>query len=322
MGGAGRWLAELDRHAVTTGAHFCVTGRDHRVTLRSLLAREAAAARRRPRRVVATNNLSFLAPGVAERVVLVRNALHFLDPQETSELGGLASRPWEQQAAVVRRLLRRATIIVVPSTSMADRVRRHVPNVAERIVVRFHPVSPQPRTVSPGPTGGVFRFLCPVLDAPFKRLDGAIRPVLEALDLAASRAAGLPFRLEITMSPHDARELAHGRPWLVPLGRLSVEALDVYRRAADALVYPTTIESFGYPLAEARAEGRWVLAPATAHNAEVAGAALVPYADDPADLSRTLDGLLTGDRTRPEPDPAPFSAAAYFNWLAGEERSA
>lgn len=315
MGGARRWLAELDGHGAATSGQMRITGRDQPVGLRSLLAREAIAARSRPRRVVATNNLSFWAPAIRERFVLVRNALHFLDEQEVSELGALVSRPWEQQAMVIRRLLRRATLVIVPSTSMANRVRSHVPSVADKIVVRFHPVSPQFRAADTAREGSVFRFLCPVLDAPFKRLDRALDPVLEALDAVASRPANPPFCLEITMDTNRTASLLTGRPWLVPIGRLSVEELGLRRRSADALVYPTSIESFGYPLAEARAEGRWVLAPATPHNAEVAGPALVPYSNSAEELCSSIEALLTGHRARPEPDPSPFSAEVYFDWL-------
>jgi len=202
---------------------------------------------------------------------------------------------------------------------MADRVRAHVPSVAERIVVRFHPVSPQRRTDRPTQER-MFRFLCPVLDAPFKRLDLALQPVLEALDMLAARPGNAPFCLDLTMGPSEACRLAHNRPWVTPLGRLTVGDLDLRRRSADALVYPTTLESFGYPLAEARAEGRWVIAPATDHNQEIAGRALVPYGDGAEHLSATIEQMLAGSLAPPEPDPGPFSSERYFGWLLGDPR--
>ena len=43
------------------------------------------------------------------------------------------------------------------------------------------------------------------------------------------------------------------------------------------IYFPTEIESFGYPLAEARVHGQPVIAPDTEQNREIAGAALFGF---------------------------------------------
>lgn len=315
MGGAGRWLMELDRYVKTTGQGLYVTGRGRSLSATSLVARERAVLSYRPSRVVATNNISFAAPGTCERVVLVRNALHFLTKEEAMELGSVTVKTWQRQGVLVRALLRRATLVVAPSSSMAARIASFVPALSDRVVVRFHPLSPGTLIDPPGLDGAVFRLLCPVLDAPFKRLQLLLAPVLSALDIVASRTDARRFTFELTMNQADAGVLARNRPWLIPLGRLTVEEIDRYRDSARALVYPTTLESFGYPLAEARVEGRWVLAPDSPHNREIAGPALVPYGGDVEELAHALVQMISGRHPKPMPDPMPFDPEAYFNWL-------
>jgi glycosyltransferase involved in cell wall biosynthesis len=83
--------------------------------------------------------------------------------------------------------------------------------------------------------------------------------------------------------------------------------------SAVAVYFPTSIESFGYPLAEARAAGMPVIAQENAHNREIAGGALFGYTTgNVAELGEAVDGALTTPLT---PDPEPFAPLAYFDWL-------
>ena len=62
---------------------------------------------------------------------------------------------------------------------------------------------------------------------------------------------------------------------------------------ARAVYFPGGLESFGYPLAEARAGGRPVIARDTAQNREIAGPALCGYTPgDPASLELAVKTAL------------------------------
>ena len=79
------------------------------------------------------------------------------------------------------------------------------------------------------------------------------------------------------------------------LGAVPYDELPRYYSAARALVFPSFIETFGYPLVEAMAAGTPVLASDIPTFHEVAGeAALYFPVDDPEALARCVDAL-SGD---------------------------
>ena len=83
-----------------------------------------------------------------------------------------------------------------------------------------------------------------------------------------------------------------------------------------AVYFPTVLESFGCPLAEARISGRPVIAADTAQNREIAGPALCGYAPGDRDSLRSAtERALTAEIA---PDPGPFDPDAYFDWMLGE----
>src|SRR5690625_2132106 len=87
QGGAARFLLELDHYLgssspARTGA--VVLGRGKQLTTTWMIRRELEA--RRARRKVALNNVAFMQ-GRGERVVLLRNALHFPFAGELEALG-------------------------------------------------------------------------------------------------------------------------------------------------------------------------------------------------------------------------------------------
>ena len=85
-----------------------------------------------------------------------------------------------------------------------------------------------------------------------------------------------------------------------------------------AIYFPTGLESFGYPLAEARVSGLPVIARDTALNREIAGPALYGYTQgDPDSLRHAVKVALTADVA---PDPGPFDPEQYFGWLLGVSR--
>src|SRR5260370_23946332 len=121
-----------------------------------LVGREAAATRRSRR--VALNNVGFFAPG-GERWTLLTNALHFLTEAEAAALDPALRAMAARQAMVVHRAARRSDVLIAPCAAMAERVAANLPEVANRLVVRMHPVSANPVPSRPDS----LLILCPAL---------------------------------------------------------------------------------------------------------------------------------------------------------------
>ncbi|MEE6259039.1 glycosyltransferase [Plantactinospora sonchi] len=316
-GGAARWRAELDAFlgapsgvgpdpapgsppgSEPDARSVTVIGRRQQLTPGWLVQRERLAGR--ATLAVAPNNVSF-ALGGDNRTVLLRNALHFLYPAEAHLLDRMP-RSFRLQIPVVRRLLRRADLIVVPCGAMGERVVQHVPSARNRIVVRPHPVTPAgPRVPGADPF-----ILVPVVPGPYKNLTPQLAALLDALDRTGRR-----IRITVTARPADLPAALAGHPMLDPIGIVAHHELTRLWRSATAVFYPSALEAFGYPLAEARAYGVPVLSPESGQSREVAGGALLPYRpDEPDSLADALDGL---DGTVIA-DPAPFDRNDYFRWL-------
>ena len=308
MGGAARYAAELEGYLARTGRQDVrVIGKAQRVAPAWLARREVMrplSARR-----VAVNNVSFVSPG-GPRWTLLRNALHFLTEAETAQLAPKLRSSVQREARVVRLTARRADVLVVPSTTMAERVCHALPAARNRLVVRAHPVSANSIPVRPRHPA----ILCPVLVAPYKRMDERLQELLAALD-----DCGEPLvRVRVTASPGDLPDWLESEPRIEFLGRIDQHALREAWARSQAIYFPTGLESFGYPLAEARVSGHPVIARDTAQNQEIAGHALCGFSPaDPDSLSHALKLALISDVS---PDPGPFDPDAYFDWLLGVPR--
>jgi glycosyltransferase involved in cell wall biosynthesis len=307
MGGAARYAAELRSYLARTGrADIRLIGTARRVGPGWLLRRETI---RPARKRIALNNVSFVMPG-GERWTLLRNALHFLTDTEASELDPSLRASVRREAAVVRLCARLADVLVVPSTAMAERVTRALPDTASRIVVRPHPVSadsaPRQRR-DPA-------ILCPVLLASYKRMDERLAEFLAALTEHGDDS----IRLRVTASPEDLPPAVSSDPRIEFLGHLDHDELRQIRANSHSIYFPTGLESFGYPLAEARVSGQPVIARDTAQNREIAGGALCGFS--PGDRDSLADAITQALTKELAPDPAPFDPDAYFDWLLGSPR--
>jgi glycosyltransferase involved in cell wall biosynthesis len=305
MGGAARYRTELGGYLARSGLRDVkVIGRTRSLTPAWLAAREAAAPRRGRR--VAVNNVGFLTPG-GERWTLLTNALHFPAAPEAAELEPRLRAAMARQAAVVHRAARRSDVLIVPCTAMAERVAAVLPDVAGRLVVRMHPVSPA--GVSLSGTGSL--IFCPVLFAPYKHMDDRIAEWLTAVDDVLDDAV----RLIVTASPGDVPGELAASPRLHFVGRLDVARAHEVLSRCRAVYFPTSLESFGCPLAEARANGQPVIAVDSPQNREIAGPVLFAYTQgDQESLLHATRAALTA---QVRPDPAPFDPDAYFDWLLG-----
>ena len=308
MGGAARYLGELQCYLERSRrGDVLVIGVGRGVGPSWLVRREAGGGVLGARRRVALNNVGFCGPG-GERWTLLGNALHFLSADEEAELApGLLARV-RRQAAIVRLAARRSDVLVVPSTAMAGRVIRAMPGLSGRVVVRPHPVSACPAPVPAAEPA----IACPVLFAPYKHIPERLGDLLAALD-----ACGDPeVRVWVTAEGAEVPADLAASPRVDLLGRRGPGESSALVGRARAVYFPSGLESFGYPLAEARAAGRPVIARDTAQNREIAGPALCGYTPgDPASLELAVKTALM---TTVSPDPAPFDPDAYFNWLLGQ----
>ncbi len=305
MGGAARYLDELRRYLARTGREDVkVVGATRGVDPTWLVRRELAW--RAFRRRVALNNVGFLAPG-SQRWTLLRNALHFLTEEEESRLDLSLRASIRREAIAVRLAARRSNVVVAPSTAMADRIARVLPDLRSRVVVRPHPVSadPSPR-LSREPA-----IVCPVLFAPYKHMADRLSELLAVLDGHADPA----IRLRVTADEREAPAGIAGHPRVELLGRRTHQELRELQARSRAIYFPTGLESFGWPLAEARVSGQPVIARDTPQNREIAGAALCGFtAGDAGSLQRATALALTRNVA---PNPAAFHPDAYFSWLLG-----
>jgi Glycosyl transferases group 1 len=308
MGGAARLKAELDRYIDRSGRDDVrIIGTSHKVDPAWLLRRETTM--RRPGRRVALNNVSFVAPG-GERWTLLRNALHFMTEAELSRLDSSTRATAQREGGVVRLAARRSDVLVAPCTAMVERVLQIMPSLGRRVVVRLHPVSADsiPNLVRDP------AILCPILLSPYKKMTERLSELLQAIDGCDDAS----IQLRVTADRAELPPELESHPRIELVGRLSHASLRKVWGRSRAIYFPTGIESFGYPLAEARASGRAVIARDTEQNREIAGHALCGFTlGDDGSLLQAVKRALTTDVA---PDPAPFDPDAYFGWLLGPPR--
>jgi hypothetical protein len=308
MGGAARYRAEVYRYLERTRRQDVkVIGADRRVDPGWLLRRETG--RSVGIRRVALNNVGFVSPG-GKRWTLVANPWDFMIEEEEARLVPSARATIKRRAAVVHLAARRSDVIVVPCTDMAERITRTLPSLRSRIVVRMHPVSAD--SVPRSPRDQV--ILCPVLFSPYKRMTERISEWLAASDKHIDPS----IRLIVTANSAEVPADLARHPRIDLVGRLSLNDLREMWARSSAIYFPTSVESFGYPLAEARVNGQPVIALDTSQNREIAGPALCGFsAGDRESLRDATERALL---TEVVPDPAPFEPAAYFDWLLGPVR--
>jgi hypothetical protein len=305
MGGAARYRVELRAYlARRPRPDIKVIGGRRNLTGAWLALREVTAARGSRR--IALNNVSFMAPG-GERWTLLTNALHFLTTSEEAALHP-ALRAVPGQAGIVRRAARKSDVLVAPCTAMAERITAALPGVADRVVVRMHPVTvPE---VTGRPSGSL--VLCPVLFAPYKEMAERVAEWLAAVDESLDDSV----RLIVTADADEVPASLASNPRLHLVGRLSVQQTRRLWARCRAIYFPTGLESFGCPLAEARVTGWPVIARDTTQSSQIAGPALCGY--QPGDSGSLLQATEAALSLRIAPDPEPFDPDAYFDWMLGD----
>lgn len=305
MGGAERYRRELYHYLDgSSRTDIKVIGARRRLSPGWLVGREAAAVRRSRR--IALNNVGFVTPG-GQRWTLLANALHFLAETEAARLNSSLRAMAERQAVVVRGAARRSDVLIAPCTAMAERVARIMPEVESRLTVRLHPVAPLSTPMRADPD----IILCPVIFESYKQMPERLADWQAAVDHQGTRAP----RLVVTADRDEVPAPVANDPRIEFVGRLDHHTLEGFWARSKAIYFPPGLESFGCPLAEARANGQPVIAQATAQNQEIAGPALCGFtAGEPDSLREAIELAMT--RHVP-PDPAPFDPEAYFSWMLG-----
>jgi glycosyltransferase involved in cell wall biosynthesis len=308
MGGAARFLVELRGYLERTGREdVAIIGSRRRVRPGWLVRRELSSQAQSRR--VALNNVGFVTPG-GPRWTLLRNPLHFLTEGEQARLDPDVRATIRRKAAVVHLAARRSDVIVAPSTAMTERIATVRPDLSSRVVVRPHPVSVPSTPRQPGDPV----ILCPVLFAPHKQMPRLLTELLTAVGDLRDPSV----RVCVTAHAAEVPAAIACHPQVELVGRLPHSELRVLQERSRAIYFPTDLESFGYPLAEARVNGQPVIARDIALNREIAGPALCGYTiGDPDSLRRAVEVALTTDIA---PDPEPFDPDRYFGWLLGLPR--
>ena len=305
MGGAARILIELRGYLERAGREDVeIIGSQRHVRPDWLLRRELSNPARNRR--VALNNVSFVAPG-GQRWTLLHGPLHFLTEGEQARLDPAQRASVRRKAVVVRVAARRSDVIVVPSTAMTERVVTVMPELSSRVVVRPNPVSiPSTPRVPGAPV-----ILCPVLFAPQKQMPQRLTELLTAV----SELENPSVRVQVTANTAEVPAAVACHPQIELVGRLPHSELREMWARSRAIYFPTDMESFGYPLAEARVTGQPVIARDTALNREIAGPALCTYTlGDCESLRQAVQVALTAEVA---PDPEPFDPDRYFGWMLG-----
>jgi hypothetical protein len=190
---------------------------------------------------------------------------------------------------------------------MAERVGHILPKIRRRIIPRLNPVSAD--SIPPMEREDV--ILCPVIFSPYKHMISRLRDWIGAIDDFIDPSVQMFVTADRTEVPADLAD--HPRIRLV--GRLSHADLRPLWARSKAIYFPPGLESFGFPLAEARANGQPVIARDTAQNREIAGPALCGFTVGDADSLRNATELAMKENLLP--DTQPFDPDSYFDWLLG-----
>lgn len=309
-GGAARFRTELLSYLDSRAPGAVrVIGMGRSLSPPWLVQRELAARRDA---TVALNNVSFVGP--SRKTVLLRNALHFLRPDERAEylhkVKGMTN-----QIRIVHLACRRADLIVVPTNDMAERVVAYLPGVASRVEVRAHPLTftPSGAKLENLPDGPF--ILSPALSAAHKDAATYLRRLGTALE-----RLGRDEVIAVTANRNELPLDLQQASWIWPIGPQRVQDMPDWYARSRAIYFPTSVESFGYPLAESRVSGTPAIAIDSTQNREVAGDVLCGYDDAAGAFERAVTEALDrpAESVRPEPDF--FSAVSYFDWLLSTAR--
>lgn len=255
------------------------------------LPREAADAR-----LHLVHHLNNVVPWLRNRPSVL--TIHDLRPLVLPETFGRAHGAYLR--ARLGPSVRQASVITTPSAFVRETVIELLGADPERVLVVSAPlfVSDGARTSSTG-SRETLHFLYPAITSPHKNhraLLEAFAKVIAVRDdaqLVLTGAAG-PAEGAVVSAIEELGLTNNVRR----LGRVPAEELDALWRSAVALVYPSTYEGFGLPLAEAMAVGCPVIASDRTALPEVVGGAGILLDTDDVDGWADAMLRLLGDEGR------------------------
>jgi glycosyltransferase involved in cell wall biosynthesis len=263
----------------------------------------------------------------AYQILLVNNALYFSELYE--RIFASKHSLWSRVALRLRRLLaiqsvRNADVIFTPSVAMLEDLRRFTEVNPGRVVVNPYGVEQAQVALRETREPSAVRLLYVSLYAEHKNLS----TLLKAIPLLNG---GGSERFEITTLANPSWEGAHWtrtaqldlnlirrrdiRDHLNLAGPLSHdETLSLYYRA-DILVFPSLIESFGFPMVEAMAHGLPIVAADTLINREICQDAALYFAPlDEVDLARQVVRVCRDRDLKSSLATAGLARARRYRW--------
>lgn len=247
----------------------------------------------------------------AQRTVLyARNALHF----DEFRIRGSGQRRVELETRLARASVRRSRLTITATDAMASAVETYTGR--RPLTIHFGPGLATTRAATAEPDGR-FCFAHRTLWGPHKRL----RDVLLAVRELAATHEGR-FLVRSACDPHSSfatpfEESEYERRLLEdPLIAAHLEFAafapeDGRELRGDAVIMPSTVESFCFPLAEAVALGVPVIASDSAFARELCGSGAIYAAPhDPLELAAGMRVLVDGHG----PGPAPDDLRSRLSW--------
>lgn len=237
-----------------------------------------------------------MASGPTPSVAYVQNALPFV--RESRELKVPRSVRRLVQRRVMLRVINEADLVVVQTKWFASYLASQL-NMGKRIAVE----RPQPPcSFTCGPSITTLQFDAPsgfVLyvgsDLPHKNLE-----LLEQAWTQVVRSGRLLHDIELWVAGVNERG-SQGTHNIKYLGNVPRDRLCGYYRAAELLVYPSLVETFGLPLLEAQWHGLPVIAPDLPYARETVRDAGLYYDPHSVDgLARSIVALLEDGTLRSE----------------------
>lgn len=223
----------------------------------------------------------------------------------------------------VKRALKRAARLIVPTAATADRVLAWQPDARERL--RVVPMAPDICFTRPQDAVAARREAATIVgsDAPYVLVVGQNsankrhRTAIEAF----ARSAPPPWRLVLLQRlgrPKQLKRLAAAHAVsdrVVWLSHVSQAAVATLMQSASALLQPSLYEGFGLPAIEAMASGCPVIASDIPALREITGGAatLVPPGEAEA-FADALRTLIASPARRQAMSEAGLSRARVFSW--------
>jgi len=252
-------------------------------------------------------------------VVTLHDATFFSHPQ--------AHSPFKQKffTSAIRRAVRRADALVVPSLATRDETIAYVGGSPERFHVAYHGVDTrrfhrvgqsEARRVAESldvPAGGYIAFLGTL--EPRKNVPALVRGWIQAFgdspDAPPLVLAGMKGWDE-TIEAIVASAPGHMR--VVAPGYLPLEDLPGFLSGAMVLAYPSLGEGFGLPVLEAMACGACALTTPVLSLPEVGGDAVAYCGTSPGQIAQALRNLAADPERRGELGAAAAERASRFTW--------